>query len=368
MKDPRIGGKTVNDILLDLALEHGVSIERLKSSEVRKALDLLAEVDEELLTQIAGRVERLGPVERQQFGRGKYTTKRLQKLRDTLRELADESYAIFIGELRSTLDGVAKQSAQFERDALSKTINLAISADYSVTAVSASSLRSIVRTRPIDGEHLQPFVKRWSETKRRLVEQEIRKGVLANETVSQIVRRINGPEAFVRSRRGAEAIVRTSVQTITEASRQEVWQANSDIIKGVRWVATLDNRTCVLCGPLDGKVYKIDDGPRPPRHPNCRCVTVAVTTASKVPGERAGAFGPVPSDVTFDEFMRQRGASFQDDVLGKTKARLYRKGGVKLDDFVDKSGREFTLDDLASRNASAFKRAGLDPADFRDAA
>lgn len=367
-KDPRIGGKTVNDILLDLALEHGVSIERLKSSEVKKALDLLAEVDEELLTQIAGRIERLGPVERQLFGAGKYTTQRLQKLRETLRGLADDSYSIFVGKLRTTLDGVAKQSADFEREGLSKTINLAISGSYDVAAVSATSLRAIVRTRPIDGKHLQPFVKDWSQTKRKLVEQEMRKGVLANETVSQIVKRINGPSAFVRSRRSAEAIVRTSVQEITGAAREAVWTANADVIKGVRWVATLDNRTCVLCGPLDGKVFKLEEGPRPPRHPNCRCVTVAITTASGISGERASAFGPVPKDITFDEFMRQRGAGFQDDVLGVTKARLYRKGGVKLDDFVDKSGREFTLDDLVNRNAAAFKRAGLDPDDFRGAA
>lgn len=363
-KDPRIGGTSVNDLLFDLALEHAVSIENLKSSEVRKALDLLAEVDEELLVQITGRVERLGPLERQLFGAGKYTTVRLKKLRTSLRALADRSYDIFIGHLRPLLDDISKESASFERATFDRTINPVIKGEFVTTAVSANTLRAVVRQTPIEGEVLRPYVRGWADAKKRRVEREIRKGVFANEVIGDIVNRITGPDGFVRSRRSAEGIVRTAVQAISEAARQEVWKANSDVIKGLRWVATFDNKLCVRCAGLAAewggeKLLPIDSGPRSPIHPNDRCVLVAVTTASNVPGERASAFGTVSKNITTDEFFKVRGAAFQDDVLGPTRGRLYRKGELQLNDFVDKSGREFTVDNLRSRHAQAFERAGL---------
>lgn len=366
-KDPRIGGKTVNDILLDLALEHQVSIERLKSSEVKKALDLLAELDEELLAKINARVARLGPVEKQLFGAGRFTTERLERLRRALREVADRSYDLLIGRMRETLDGAARQVAEFERQSLQKTISPVIKGSFETATVSGNQLRSVVRQTPIEGQVLAPFVREWSRRKRDAVAQEIRKGVVAAETVDQITQRVKRL-ALLPARARVETIVRTATQAITSAAREEVWRANERVIKKIRWTATLDTRTCVICASLDGKLFDLDEGRRPPAHPNCRCVTVAVTTASNVPGERASAFGPVPKDITFEEFLKQRGAAFQDDVLGPTKAKLFRQGKLKLNDFVDKSGRPFDLDDLARRFGEAFRRAGLDPGDFRDAA
>jgi SPP1 gp7 family putative phage head morphogenesis protein len=38
------------------------------------------------------------------------------------------------------------------------------------------------------------------------------------------------------------------------------------------WIAALDERTCPVCGALDGKVFKFGDSQDiPPAHPNCRC-------------------------------------------------------------------------------------------------
>lgn len=355
---PRISGRTVNEILQALALEYGVSIERLKSSEVRKVLDLLAEVDEELLAKLSARLTRLGPVETQLFGAGRYTTERLQRLRDSLKEIADRSYQTFYERLKPTLEGVALNAAAFEAEALNRTIQ-AVAVQFETATVSAATLRAIVRERPIDGKLLEPFVRDWSETKRALVEQEIRKGLVSGETIPQIVKRVRGPEAFVRSRRSAEAIVRTSVASVMNASREAVWEANADVIKGIRWSSTLDSRTCVICASLDGKVYDMNAGPRPPAHANCRCATVAVTVASNIPGARASEFGPVPRDQSFGDFLKERGAVYQDDVLGPARGALFRKGGLDLTDFVDKSGRPFSLDELRRRNAEAFTRAGL---------
>lgn len=74
--------------------------------------------------------------------------------------------------------------------------------------------------------------------------------------------------------------------------------------------------------------------------------------------------GRVPAATTYQEFLARQPAAFQDAVLGKTRAALFRKGGLKLDQFVDRTGTELSLAQLADYNPAAFIKAGFDPADF----
>jgi hypothetical protein len=57
--------------------------------------------------------------------------------------------------------------------------------------------------------------------------------------------------------------------------------------------------------------------------------------------------------------LRGKPAEFQDEILGVTKGRLFREGGLTLDRFVDSKGREYSLDELRKRDADAFEKAGL---------
>ena len=107
----------------------------------------------------------------------------------------------------------------------------------------------------------------------------------------------------------------------------------------------------------DGTVYKPGKGPRPPAHFNCRSSTSPVTKSWRElgfdidelpPATRASMNGQVPSDQTYDGFLRGQDKGFQEEVLGKRKAELFR-GGLKTDRFVDKSGKEYTLDQLRKR-------------------
>ena len=46
-------------------------------------------------------------------------------------------------------------------------------------------------------------------------------------------------------------------------------------VKKVRWVTQKDERTCPVCGPMNGKIYNINKVPAKP-HRNCRCYLVPV--------------------------------------------------------------------------------------------
>jgi hypothetical protein len=64
--------------------------------------------------------------------------------------------------------------------------------------------------------------------------------------------------------------------------------------------------------------------------------------------------------MTYGDWLRRQSAAVQDDVLGKSKGVLFRRGELPIDRFTDKSGAEYTLDELKRREAEAWEKAGLD--------
>ena len=70
----------------------------------------------------------------------------------------------------------------------------------------------------------------------------------------------------------AVVIAHQVVTVVHRALEAEVW---------TRWETASDEKVCPICGPYAGHVWKKDDGPQPPLHPNCRCQrTYAFTTWS----------------------------------------------------------------------------------------
>ena len=84
----------------------------------------------------------------------------------------------------------------------------------------------------------------------------------------------------------AEALVRTAVATTQSAAQKKYFDANSDIIRGVTWCASICRRTCLRCAALDGRAWSWPDlepighsmkfPGLPPEHFSCRCVLVPV--------------------------------------------------------------------------------------------
>ncbi len=46
------------------------------------------------------------------------------------------------------------------------------------------------------------------------------------------------------------------------------------VARWTRWVTASDERTCPVCAPLEGQMWRDVDGPHPPLHGNCRCTRV----------------------------------------------------------------------------------------------
>lgn len=373
---------TANEELLDASVRHQVALLRLSSREVSRALRLLDASDREIAALLQDRLTESGEAR---------LTGILAEVRRLRQAVVDQ-----VGQqLREVAPELAAQEATWQLD----TLQAASPVTLSVTAVTPAVLRAVA-SRPINGVPLEGWLGDLAAKDVLRIEQQVRLGVLAGESVPQMVQRVRGTKAagfkdgvLETTRRNAETIVRTAVNHVSNEARQATYAANADILQGVRWVATLDGRTSPVCRSRDGHVYPIDSGPRPPAHPNCRSTMSPVLDGERIVGERptvtdtrgrrerevdfrreaqaeagdrwakmtgsernaaARRFrrewternvGQAPGDITYNQWLGRQDAAFQDDVLGPTRGRLFREG-VPLDKFVDQSGRQYTLDQL----------------------
>ena len=117
--------------------------------------------------------------------------------------------------------------------------------------------------------------------------QVVRNGLLTGETTPSIAKRLIGQLQFGESAKTARqlvaaggeltavadnqimALVRTSINQVANAASQQVYEANQDITKKYRYIATLDTRTSARCRALDGREFEYGKGPTPPQHFNC---------------------------------------------------------------------------------------------------
>lgn len=354
---------TTNQRIEDELTERDIELERYKRGLVIRLLTLLAQVEED----IAKRLVSLDPASVQPSYRQARLTRLLAEVQARIDRYADALEE----ELLPELEELAVDEAKFGVKALSEVPPVVLE----TVVPAAATLRAAVQSRPFQGRLLREWVGEHPAAVRMRLRGAIRQGVAQGETVDQMVRRVRGTKAngyrdgiMEVNRRGAEAMVRTAVNHVVSAAREETYQANADLIKGVKWVSTLDSRTSETCRGLDGQVFPLSRGPRPPAHVNCRSSTVPVLKSWKelgIPlgeapaGTRASMDGQVPSTQTYSTWLRGRTAAFQDEVLGKTKAQLFRRGGLELDRFIDASGRAYTLRELRRRVPEAFAKAGL---------
>jgi hypothetical protein len=139
--------------------------------------------------------------------------------------------------------------------------------------------------------------------------------------------------------------------------------ANSDVLEGYRFIATLDSRTTLICASNDQKVFPIGAGPMPPLHWGCRSATIPAVSpefdvGSKLHGERPAIGGKgvtqVSGRTTYGSWLKKQPTEFIDEALGTERSRLFRSGKIKIEGFVDPTGRAYTLKQLESLNPMAF--------------
>jgi hypothetical protein len=69
---------------------------------------------------------------------------------------------------------------------------------------------------------------------------------------------------------------------------------------------------------------------------------------------RATLDGQIPENITYQEWLKKKPREFVEEILGKTKAKLFLDGNMPVDKFFDSSGIEYTLEALKKRDHNIF--------------
>lgn len=351
-RDP-IGGVIRN--LLDLQrLGNAVSIET-------RALI------EQLFDDLAGEVAKIDPTG---TDRERYRRLRLEKLLGNVDELFGKGFREIRKTLTERLAQIGVQQARWAEGQLERALG-GVEVDIKSGRVGTGILRSIIEHDPFEGAPLKDWIdglgRSLTDPKLGAVRRQLRAGMAGNETLDQIVRRIRGRSdgrggftggVLQTTTRQAEAIARTGVNYIANRGHLATYQENADILKGLQFTATLDERTCPICSALDGEILDVenpDPSRVPPLHFNDRCVLTprvdweGLGIEPPPEGMRASADGPVPSSTKYEDWLKAQTPAEQDDILGPARAQLFRDGKVGLKDLVTRDQEILTVQELEAR-------------------
>ena len=326
-----------------------------------------------------------------------YKKARLQALLQQTRTSIRTAYSEASTTTRTQLYGLAKTESDFTAGALNKAIGL----DVATVALTPEALRALAQGTLIDGAASNKWWVKQSRNTEHRFERAMQTGTSQGEALGDLVKRVRGTKEnnytdgiMVASRREAQALVRTSVQATANAASEATYATNDDVVKGLLWVSTMDSRITEICIVHSGKQYTLDHRPvghdvpwgaGPGRiHWGCRSKSLpilkswnelgakgAIRTGGR-PSDiramfekqliakgmspeqiaaaklnmRASLAGQVPEDITFEAWLKKRPLAFQEELLGKGKAELFRNGEISTNDLLDQRGRVRTLEQL----------------------
>ena len=337
----------------------------------------------------------------------------LAQLKDSLGTWSDASVTTLTGELQ----GLALLQSEFVEDQLRRALPAGARSAVNTVEISPQFAQSVVTTDPTqlnvvtlsddlfaavqgapqtfsltaakgatitlpNGQVVQKAFRGIAADQAERFSQVVRNGLLTGEPTPAIAKRLIGnlqlgDTASVRqlAQKGGEltqatdnqvmTLVRTSINQVANASSQQVYEANQDITKKYRYVATLDSRTSSICRALDGREFEYGKGPTPPQHFNCRSTTVPVIDYEGLgftpppPAKRASMDGQVPADLSYGQWLAKQDAATKSEVLGKEKVPYFNmlvdKYGGKdaIAKLVRDDGSELTLEQLRRRYGAA---------------
>ena len=324
-------------------------MERVAIESRATIIELLQNLEKELIAKVANGVTDWSKAR---------IAKQLSEADAVIRQYYDDAAGI----ARDTTTSVAQVSASATATSLSAAVGGQVAIGVLPTA---AYLETLAGNTIIQGAVQADWWERQAGDAAFKFQSAVRQGLVGAETTPQIVKRVR--DVLDISKRNAETLVHTSVQSVANTTREKIFADNDDVMSGKEWSSALDRKTCPTCGALDGKRWTTD-GKKinhsmayqiPPKHFRCRCSMVPVLKTwaelginmDELPdGTRASMEGQV-NDKTFEDWLRRKTESdptFADRTLGKGRAELWRNGKITMDQMIS-GGQPLTLSELRNK-------------------
>jgi len=372
----------LNTKLADEFMEHAVDISRIEADLRCVILGFMKEVELELTSKL-----KTSNLTLQSRGRTEALLRQSRRIIQSGSQKASDASIKHLQEL-----------SVLESEITRKVINDQVGINLLSVGVSKTLLKELATSVMIQGApsadwwmgNVELGMPGFSNKEQERFITEMRKGITQGETNQQLVQRLRGTRTrktellvfktklrrvpvFVGglmdvTTKNAEAIVRTSVQSVTNAARIATLQANDNVVKGIQWLSTLDTRTTEICRALDGLTWNLDYDPvghdkpfpGPTAHWNCRSTQIPwiksfeeITGVKGLrdldPGTRASMDGKVSADLTYNDWFKKQNATRQKEILGPKKLDLYKEGNLSFRDMVDMRGDPLTIPELQAK-------------------
>lgn len=338
-----------------IALESLVSIQRMGNTlgvEAQKRF-------RRMFGELVGALVRIDPM-----GAVHEATKlrRVERFLEEAEAIAGPEFAAWGKELRLDLARVGAGQSEVGARYLS-LIAKGAGVEVTTQGLGVNYFKRLLDTHPFQGETLAGWISRQEAATMRRLGQTLRVAAVNGETIDQAVRRVRGRSVGGGRYRGgimhtttreASTIVRTGINEISNQAHMALYEENSDVTKVYEYVATLDSRTTPICQSLDGQTFRYDDPNRkvPPQHPNCRSTIIPVVDweglgmKTPKPGTRASADGQVSASTNYEGWLRGKSEPEVAEILGPSRAKLFKSGKVNLRDLVRNDGTRVPLEQL----------------------
>ncbi len=369
---------TVNEALRDATISHQVDLAHYSNGEARAILAILRRAEADLAVRLAEAIDRLGAES--------LTARNVESKLSSVRELLSDSYKEAGAALTANLTDLSQHELDYQMGLFTAALPDVVLQQVSLAKVTAAQAREAAFRRPFQGRLLSEWMRGLEVDAAAKVRDAVRMGIVEGLTTSQIVQKIRGTRAegykdgiLEIGRRNAEAVVRTAISHVSGTARDSFYEANADLIQEVRWLSTLDGRTSQQCRVRDNLAYDavthrpighgVSWGAGPGRlHWQCRSSSypvlrlweeLGIDPKDMPPATRASMDGAVPADTTYADWLKGQSAERQDQVLGPTRGKLFRDGGLEIDAFSNDKGRMLTLEQMRQKSPDAFRRAGV---------
>lgn len=365
----------VNEKILDTIIGDAVDIQRYETTVQRKILKQLKDLEGQIVTELKNSNVITAVNKQTQNKRLSVLLKKTRSSIGTAYQAISKSQTVILGEV-----------AELSELQTVNAINKSIKADLASSSMSRTSLNAIASNTLIEGSPTKQWWSRKAIQFQNKFEDTIRMGMMQGETTDNIVRSLIGTKvnkykdgALTAQYRGAEAVTRSSIQTVANTARLDTYQNNSDIIKGIEWSSTFDNRTSQICMALDGLQWDMNYQPighdkafvGSTAHWNCRSTQVPITKSweelgSKVKVDvpvstRASMDGQVSGGKNYEQWLKGKSKAFQVEVLGVEKQKLWKAGKIGFTDLVNQRGNPLTLAQLQNKIKKPVKVVKLQP-------
>lgn len=350
---------TTSTFLKNASIRHAIFVQRFAGGELKKLLPLLQNVQRETLVALQTGAELTS-----------FRRERLRRLYAHIDDLLKQSYSQIGVSVKEGLKEFAQYEADFNTRMYTKATTVEFAAP-STSLIEAAVFKSPMITLQARGVNIDGALSEFSRKKRKEIIGTIKQGVVAGKTNADIAKDITFVSEKIQKNH-ATALVRTIANHTSSAARESVLRENKDVIRGYQWVSTLDANTTETCISLDGQIFDLDEGPRPPIHFGCRSTIVPVVREEyslkideQISRPAKGAEGreDVPFTSNYNSWLKTQSPEFQDEVLGAAKGRLFRDGGLSVSQFVDKNYKPLNLNQLKRKEPLAFEKAGLTKGD-----